>query len=627
MDSGAIYGLVAATLRGERQRDALRARAFAAPIERWERVLGFDGCALHFARALQGAGLAEEVPSTLRTLLREATITAIERAVMVHRQVAEVASLAQRSGIRVMALKGAARLLGGEMPGTRSIADIDLLVRPDDAARLHALLQADLAYVEDAQPYAHHLAGLTRGGSLGVEVHVRLTPTPLALDDEMWRDSWTVVLRGASVELPSRTSLFLHTLEHAVRVNWTGRYRLRDVADLAALYTPEVDDARIRRYVEASDCRGPMLTVLGAARRIEPRIPLGSPRGWRTVNRVGRFRIALATLPRTPRVAERLFRYAGVIAEGRPGTLGRAGLDAARRLVGARAALGLAIAALAVSGGCHDAAAPRPLVVKPFVFAANSGGVWSLYRFRAGTVTRLSSPGNNDREPHGAKGRIVFTSLRDGNAEIYSAAVGPDLTLGAETRLTNEGSTDAEPALAPSGATIAFVSGRDGAPRVWLMDVTGENPRALETGSPTFIPEGAPSWSPTGDRIAFTSSRSGTSQVYVVSAAGGVPVQVSHETRGAYNPAWRPDGAAVLFMALSGEARVMSAPAVGGDAVVVASDTAGIGEPDCTPSACLAVLAPLGGAARVIALDPQGRRATVVLPQVADDHHPAFLVP
>jgi hypothetical protein len=436
-----------------------------------------------------------------------------------------------------------------------------------------------------------------------------------------------VALGGDAIEVPSPTNLFLHTLEHAVRVNWSGRYRLRDIADLAALFTADVDAESVRRHVAASDCRRPMATILGAARTLEPRIPLGRRAGWSTVRRVGRSRLALATLPRTPLVAERWFRYAGVAAEGSPRTVARLGADLVRRLVGRVAAGVLAIMTVGTTGACHDSAAPRPLVVAPFVFAANDGGVWSLYRVRDGVAARLSTPGIDDREPHSAAGRIVFTSLRDGNAEIYGAPVSADFTLGTQTRLTNDFSTDAEPALSPSGATIAFVSGRGGAPRIWLMDGSGANPRPLDTGSPDYLPERAPKWSPSGDRIVFTSARTGASQVYVIPVAGGAPTQVSHETRGAYTPAWLPDGATVVFMALGGEPRVLAAPSSGGAERVFSSDPAGLGEPACNATACLAVADPLGGSGRIVALASDGRLTTIEIPHVADDHHPVFLLP
>jgi hypothetical protein len=617
-----IYDLIIDLLRDRRTSAAERRRAFAEPVGRWHRILGFDGCAVQLDRALGRAGLVAEAPEPLRHLLRAATGESLRHGLLVHRQLAEVAALGAREGIRVMALKGAARLLAGELPGTRSIADIDLLAAPRDAARLHELLQRELGYVGDGEAYAHHLAGLTRRGSLGIEVHVRLTPTPLGLDAEIWQATRPVSLGGHPIELPSPTNLLLHTLEHAVRVNWTARYRLRDILDVAALFTADVDRERVLAHVAASDCRQPMRTVLAAARDLQPAIPVARAGAWRVVRRVGRARLALATLPRTPLIAERWFRYAGVIAEGSPRTVGRLGLDLARRLATRGAA---ALALMLGVASCDPGPAPSPFTVTPFVFASNAGGSWGLYRSSGGQVVRISDPGSDDREPNGVGHRLVFTSLRDGDAEIYTATLNIDLTLGTQTRLTSEYGNDDEPALDPSATTIAFVSGRSGTPRVWLMDADGANPRPLETGSASYIPEAAPRWSPSGDRIVFTSTRSGTAQVYVVPAAGGVALQLSHETRGGFLPSWTPDGRNVLYTAVTGAGQVLSVPAAGGTATVFATDARGLGEAVCGSRFCLAVASPLGGAGQVVALTATGQPTALVISQVGDDHRPTMI--
>ena len=622
--ASAIYDLVVDLLHGRTTTAEERQRAFAEPVGRWHRVLGFDGCAVQVDRALHRAGLTDEAPAPLRALLRAATNDSLRHGLLVHRQLAELAALCAGGGIRVMALKGAARLLAGELPGTRSIADIDILAAPGDAARLHAMLQREAGYAVDGDAYPHHLSGLTRRRSLGVEVHVRLTPTPLPLDADIWLETRVLSPGGHPIELPSPTNLLLHTLEHAVRVNWTARYRLRDILDVAALFTTDVDAPRVMAYVAASDCRRPMRTILAAARELQPEIPVAAPDAWRTVRRVGRARLAMATRPRTPLIAERWFRYVGVVAEGSPRTIGRLGLDLARRLATRGTA---AIALMLGVAACDPGVAPRPFTVSPFVFASSSGGSWALYRSSGGRVVRISDPGMDDREPNSVGRQIVFTSLRDGDAEIYAATLGTDLTLGTQTRLTSEYGNDDEPALDPAATTIAFVSGRSGAPRIWLMDVDGANPRPLDTGSPSFIPEGSPRWSPTGDRIAFTSTRSGTAQVYVVARAGGSALQVSHETRGGFTPSWMPDGTRLLYTAVSGAGEVMSVPAAGGDATVFATDADGVGEAVCGTAFCLAVASPLGSAGRVVALTARGEATTLVLPRVADDHHPAPLTP
>ena len=48
---------------------------------------------------------------------------------------------ARELGIRIMILKGAARWLRPDIPGIRSMSDIDVLAAPADAGRLHHFLR------------------------------------------------------------------------------------------------------------------------------------------------------------------------------------------------------------------------------------------------------------------------------------------------------------------------------------------------------------------------------------------------------------------------------------------------------------------------------------------------------
>jgi hypothetical protein len=280
-----------------------------------------------------------------------------------------------------------------------------------------------------------------------------------------------------------------------------------------------------------------------------------------------------------------------------------------------------AAAALLVVG-CSDPARPEPLDVPPFVFVSNDGGAPGIYRFEAGSIARLSGSGNDDRDPHSAAGRVVFTSRRDGNAEIYSA----DLELAVEQRLTTAAATDDAPALNPVGTTVAFVSTRSGTPRVWLMDASGANPRPLETGSASFVPEGSPAWSPTGDRIAFTSTRTNASQVFIVPAGGGAAVQLSREATGAFTPAWTADGRDILYVVLGGPG-VRRVRASGGEPGIFAAADEGVSDPACRGAVCLAVIGALDAQGDLVAVSASGRRRTPVLVRSADDRQPAILVP
>ena len=65
--------------------------------------------------------------------------------------------------------------------------------------------------------------------------------------------------------------------------------------------------------------------------------------------------------------------------------------------------------------------------------------------------------------------KIAFMSDRDGNTEIY--VMNSDGT--AQTRLTNNPSTDYLPAFSPDGSKIAFASQRDDNREIYVMNSDG----------------------------------------------------------------------------------------------------------------------------------------------------------
>ena len=103
---------------------------------------------------------------------------------------------------------------------------------------------------------------------------------------------------------------------------------------------------------------------------------------------------------------------------------------------------------------------------------------------------------------------MAFTSLRDGNWEVYVCGHNPIRHHGADL-----------PVWSPDGRRMAFTSLRDGNWEVYVMDADGHNPIRL-----TYHPsqDWSPIWSPDGERMAFSSFRDGNWNVYLLTL-GGTP--------------------------------------------------------------------------------------------------------
>lgn len=192
------------------------------------------------------------------------------------------------------------------------------------------------------------------------------------------------------------------------------------------------------------------------------------------------------------------------------------------------------------------------------------------------------------------KTKIVFTSLRDGNREIYVMDRGGRN----QKRVTVNRITDVQPTWSPDGKKIAFVSNRNqGYFQIWVMDADGGNPVRLTNGvrdvKPDWSPDGkkiayggilhpkdldnsphvifvmdadgknerqlidesgaSPSWSPDGKRLAFVSSRHGDiSQIYVMDADGRHQRRITDDLVDKLTPSWSPDGKRIAYASGNG---------------------------------------------------------------------------
>jgi len=323
-----VYDVVAAVVAGVLPAAPRVALASQAPTATWERVLALESCGawLDGARRQSPATAASLAPA--ESLLRATSAHALRTAITAMQQLAEIAELAAASNVRVVALKGAARLLAGESAGNRSMSDIDLLATDDGALVIHGALQSKLGYAPDEPGTpTRHLPSLTRALSLPVEIHRRLSDSgSSSIERRVWTGTRSVPVGRGSIEIPDATALLIHALEHAVVVHRAARFRLRDVLDVSVLASDAVDWVEVGRHVRAHADRGAMRTLLAAAHSVPHAVGQRGPRAdlraqrraWRRIRRVGRTRLLAPARTDIPPASDPRVAVLSQLAQGSP---------------------------------------------------------------------------------------------------------------------------------------------------------------------------------------------------------------------------------------------------------------------------------------------------------------------
>ena len=140
--------------------------------------------------------------------------------------------------------------------------------------------------------------------------------------------------------------------------------------------------------------------------------------------------------------------------------------------------------------------------------------------------------------------RLAFVSYRQGNPRLYVYS-GEDGSLKDSTPPGSE--LCVAPDWSPDGGLIAFSSSSEGDSNIFVLDVATGRSRQItfSRGSDT-----SPDWSPSGREIAFTSDRSGSPQIYIMDAEGANVRRLT--TSGDFNDsaAWSPSGDRIAYASL-----------------------------------------------------------------------------
>ncbi|MDX1435878.1 MAG: DUF5050 domain-containing protein [Anaerolineales bacterium] len=142
-----------------------------------------------------------------------------------------------------------------------------------------------------------------------------------------------------------------------------------------------------------------------------------------------------------------------------------------------------------------------------------------------------TSPAPTQQPPIQGQGRILFSSNREGNYEIYLL----DTNTFGIGRLTIDPAIDTQPDWSPNGTQIVFTSNRSGNNEIYIMNADGTG---VVNHSNNAADDRSPAWSPDGNWIAFSTNRDGNQEVYKVRTDGTELQNISNNSAEDFDPDW-----------------------------------------------------------------------------------------
>jgi len=118
-----------------------------------------------------------------------------------------------------------------------------------------------------------------------------------------------------------------------------------------------------------------------------------------------------------------------------------------------------------------------------------------------------------------------------------------------QKRLTSNGAFNNDEAISPDGKYVVFVLRREGASRIWRMDIDGSNPLQLTADSD----DESPQFSPDGKWVVYNSIDAGLWSIWKVPTGGGTAFKIADSVRtfGPVSLLISPDGKWIASQRLS----------------------------------------------------------------------------